>query len=710
MVASARQWTETVYGGTGWKQNLRSLINPFQGGHTVKYGRINMSPAAAASVITTSLGDPEDQYIISVCLDHRLRICYLNTGHVTDVGDILGTERNPQETGKWTIDPTQANLVRIDDSEGGTGQLLVTYSPVGAGEFKIWHVTRDDYDRGSVIVKDVFENAQLVPIPPTSADVWTLADFGILPRTETGLQLWLLWKNNMTYRVQKVQLKKEDPQRSWQEGTRPVYSDMEPTSAEGSGPLDPVDVTEKWLDIILCPGRFTRPTLETALAVHEGESLKEASAKAKAGLADAISLAVSRRTSLVYGHHRQSGYAGYRKIAEDEWRRFYRLVRDFNRQRGEALSLALDHELGMTWVVCADRLSAIRECSSLETMMYIQDSRSKEEEEVRSLLMAGTGLLEGFPDSQHQLCKALLRAEMFESSPRIASERVSHFYNRSGLWGQISDEDCNQVTELLGPKFDLATKDLYDRTFELIESTQTGRQRRIRYPLSEFGSALVVRVVHEMCELQWRMCFSQVVLLAHMVSESEQEEHPSQLHATLDLGAIFLQLIDALKRIELLTWLARTELTLPAARGDKHLSRSGDSTGPDETRTLTVLEASLGYLLGVSDLTNEGLSESITDLASNLCAPDSDTVLNPAFMQGSLLKRDRVDLAAKLAPFADQDPFSTYAQGRVALAMRDFDAAATHFKQAAVGLSKNSPIDSISPFTRNPPFRVKRDL
>jgi nuclear pore complex protein Nup160 len=56
-------------------------------------------------------------------------------------------------------------------------------------------------------------------------------------------------------------------------------------------------------------------------------------------------------------------------------------------------------------------------------------------------------------------------------------------------------------------------------------------------------------------------------------------------------------------------------------------------------------------------------------------------------LQCWLLKQERADLALELNPFADRDPFSTYVQGRVFLALRDYDTAAFYFRRAAIGLS-----------------------
>jgi nuclear pore complex protein Nup160 len=107
---------------------------------------------------------------------------------------------------------------------------------------------------------------------------------------------------------------------------------------------------------------------------------------------------------------------------------------------------------------------------------------------------------------------------------------------------------------------------------------------------------------------------------------------------------------------------------------------------------ITALEGTMAHLLGFGDTKREPLASSITEMVTNLCAPDSDIEESPSLIQCLLLKRERPDLAMELAPFRDQNPFSTYVQGRVHLALKDYTAAAILFKKAAIGLSRHIPL------------------
>ncbi|KAM5373390.1 hypothetical protein ACJZ2D_006985 [Fusarium nematophilum] len=639
---SAPLWKETFFNVQGWAQNLRSLL-PFQGKHTIKYGKVNMEYSSATSIQVTSFGLEDALFAITVCLDHRLRIWNINDGQILYTGDILNAERNPQEIGKWAIDPSQSNLVQVVGRNRGQ-RICATFSPIGAGEFKFWKIIAKDAH--SIIVEDIFPKNALVPVTPSSSDVWTLADFILSCPAESAIQLWTLWKNNMTYRVQRLEVDRKNISESWEANWDGVYVDTPAATAENSGPCDPTDVTEKWLRLILKPGRFTKATLEAALLIYErGLGTAKEGGKGR-GLAESICSVLGSTATLDRGSSGVMAYESFRASSEAQWKRFYRLLAELDKQRGEAIGLTLDPHSDMTWVVCADFLSAIRDCSSLERLYH---NLSSPEED--------------------QLPQAAL----------------------SGFWRGITDEDCDRVVEALGQNFNAVTDELYADVMKLISAPAEAKSRNLRHPLTEFGRKLAVKAVQDTIELQWRVYFSQLILLVHM--EFEFDNVADALHHRVDIGHVFRQLVAALRRLELLKWLAQTEISLPINR-EKSENGAVSKKASEDAHLVTALETNVGHLLGFANIKNEPLANSVTDLVTNLCAPDSDIEVSPSLIQCSLIKRERADLALDLAPFCDQNPFSVYVQGRVLLALKDLSAAAINFRKAAVGMSaENLEID-----------------
>ncbi|EFY89787.1 hypothetical protein MAC_04219 [Metarhizium acridum CQMa 102] len=686
--SSSGLWKESFFNVQGWAQNLRSLL-PFHGNHTIKYGKVNMEYSAATSIEVTDFGLQDCLFAITICLDHRIRIWNVNDGQILFTGDLLNVERTPQQVGKWSIDPSLSNLVQLVGHNQGQ-RICATYSPIGVGEFKFWKIIAKDAH--TVIVEDLFPKATLIPSTPSSSDIWTLADFVLASPAEGSINLWTLWKNNMSYRVKRLELDRKNMVQSWEDNWDGVYPDAGTMPVQTSGPCDSTDVTEKWLQCILQPGRFTKATLETALSIYErglGTSKDGSNGKGR-GLAESICLVLGATASLERDASGAMDYEQFRASGETQWRRFYRLLAELDRQRGEAIGLALDPETDMAWVVCTDLVSAIRLCSDLERLYHNLGSPDEENASKAALVNAALSFVDGFSDNLVQLAQAALRQEIFDESSKTDLERIQYFSDKAGFWRGITDEDCAQVVDVLGANFAIVDDNLYAHVLDLMAAPLEARRRHLRYPLTEFGQKLIMKGVQDAIALQWNVCFSQVILLVHMEFEFDNEE--DALHNRVDIGSVYRKLISALKRLELLKWLAHTELSIPLSHGDR--ASQSKRVGDDSTQTVTALEANLGHLLGFDNLKKEPLYSSLTDVITNLCAPDSDIEISPALIQCALIKQERADLALELVPFSDQNPFSVYVLGRVQLALNDFESAAISFRRAAIGMgAKTVPSD-----------------
>ncbi|PHH90928.1 hypothetical protein CDD83_2227 [Cordyceps sp. RAO-2017] len=683
-------WKESFFNVQGWTQNLRSLL-PFQGKHTIKYGKVNMEYSAATSVQVTSFGLEEGLFVITICLDHRMRIWNIDDGQILYTGDILNVDRPPQDVGKWSVDPSHSNLVQIVGRTRGQ-RICATYSPVGPGEFKFWKIVVKDPH--TVTVEDLFPKTTLLPPAPSSPDIWTLTDFVLSSPVESSINIWTLWKNNMTYRVQRLELDRRNMGQTWEDSWEGVFPDGGAAAVPASGPCDPTDVTEKWLQAILQPGRFTKATLETALAIYErGLGTKRENGRGR-GLAESICTVLGSTAFLERGTSGAMDYEQFRASNEAQWRRFYRLLNELHRQRGEAIGLALDPDADMIWVVCTDLLSAITECSNLEQLCHNLCSPGEQQETLAALVGSALSFVDGFPDGYLQLCSAALRQEVFEESTKTDLERIQYFSDKAGFWRGITDEDCAQVVDAVGTNFSAVTDELYGAVLSLVAAPPEAKRRHLRHPLTEFGKKLIMKGVQDCIDLQRRVCFSQLILLVHMEFEFDNEDEA--LHHRVDIGPVFRELISALRRLELLDWLSRTELSVPllfkSERGAAAAAGGSRKGAGDDSQfvTVTALEANVGHLLGFSSTKNEPLSLTITELVANLCAPDSDIEVSPTLIQCSLVKRERADLALDLAPFSDQTPFSVYVNGRVLLVLKDFEAAAINFRKAAIGMGSEN--------------------
>lgn len=683
-------WKETNFSAQSWTKGLRSLVPfPFQGGQTVKYGKTNMELSAATSIVSDTLGVEDADFLFTVCIDHRLRIWSIQTGAILYTADLLGVERNPQELGKWIIDPARDNLVRIVGRVEGR-RTLVAYSPV-ENEFKFWKVEASN-DR-TVYVHDMFPDYRLTPPAPSSGDAWTLADFGVAQPTGAAIHLWVLWKNNLTYRTMRVEVSSSIPSDTASEWARDKWSSVQVDNVAAHVEVpscgDPTEVTEKWLQAIFYPGRFSRATLEAALAMYErGLGAKESSAKTGRGLLESICSVLGSTVTLNKLSAGELDHAEFRAHSDVQWRRFYRLIVELDKQRGEALSLALDYNSGVAWVLCADLVTLVHRCSDLEQIYYNPHAEDEDEDNITSLVTAGLGLVENFTDTIMQQSNAALRLELFEETTKTDMERIQQFFDESGCWRGISEEDAAQVVETLGNDFRVVTPELYQGLIELFETSEDTGASEDPHPLTEFGRKIAVKSVQETAAMQWQVLLSQLLLLVHMEFEYDEGNEASALHARFDVGQVYRQLIDALHRLELVRWLVKTQIQVPLLKAERSTGSPNSSKRPEETRTITAFEAFISHLLGLEDVDGEPLASSLTDVVIDVCAPNSGIELSPVLIQCSLLKKDRPHLALELAPFCNQDPFSVYIQGRVFLALKDYTSAAVCFKKAAVGMSK----------------------
>ncbi|KAI1423056.1 nucleoporin Nup120/160-domain-containing protein [Xylaria sp. FL1777] len=667
-------WKETLFNAKGWVQGFKSILS----------SRGDYDTTAAAAAVQTNL----------VCLDHRLRVWNLNNGQIINTMDLLHAAREPNEIGKWRLDPTQTNLIRIVGRTEGE-RICVIYSPVGSGEFKFWMLKSDDGN--SIDAKVMYSDARLVPIPPLGSDVWTLADFHLAERHGSrGYQLWILWKNNIAYRVQELTFLTDELPEAWQTHWRSVYSDTTIPSAPVSGPSDSVDASERWLQLILSHGRFPQSTLEAALGAYERAigNAENNAPRSNRSIAESICSAIASTSSLGKASSGVLEYQQFRTSSEAQWRKFYRILLEIDKSRGEALALAYESTSEMPAVVCADSISIIRECSQLERICHNPKTRQGEPGALSSLIITGQNFVEGFSDSMLQICQSVLRAELFERTSKTDMERIQFFSDKAGFWRQISDEDCAQVTDVLGPNFNVVTSEVYEQLYTACDERWHAK-RPTEYPLTEFGHRLIVKATDDVADLQWNVCFSQLILLVHMEFEFDRPE--DALHTKVgNIGGVYRYLLTALGRLQLVRWLADVRLPTPLSRANRSNSISGSSPvlgkrQSEEYKLNTALEESIGHLLGIPDNLGAGhpltMSSIITKTATDLCAPNSDIEVLPHYIQCALLVRDRADLAAELTPFSDDDPFSVYIQGRVSLALRDYSTAATHFKKAAYGMS-----------------------
>jgi nuclear pore complex protein Nup160 len=677
------------YSERGWTEGLKSL---WQGSNTTRYGNGTIELSAATSIASPSTSFNGVSYAFTVCLDHRLRAWNLLTGRVAYVGDILNQELDPNDARKQVIDPSHSQLIKVygDNDENA---ICITYSPLGTGQFKFWAVSPGEAESLQMI--DLFPENTLEPRAPT-ADLWTLADFSVVldRSTADSFALWTLWKNNTTYRVQRLDFQRDSASRvqdAWANGWKSMAGETLretplPTAYKG----DHLDATDKWLALIMCPGRFTEATIETGLAIYEhGIRESKDSSRHSGPLADRMCSIIASTVSLGRKSDGHMDYDQFRAATDAQWRRFFRLLLELDKRRGEALSLVVDPQGEMPWVILADGITAVRYCSGLERIWHNQETVLPEAEHITPLIIAAASLRESFSDQLLSNFTSALMSELFDEPSLIDTARMREFYERCDFANQIGDEEYSQLVANLGGNFQNVTPEVYEYLLALLRASDEVGKRPQLLPLAEFGKKLVVKGVQETVELHRNLCLDQLVLLLLIEVEINHGEEGIQF----ETATVFRQLMAMLRRLELIDWLSKTRISLSLRTNERSNSISDKAltltkNPQPNIETVTILEGVLRHLFGLDTRDGESLSSALTEVIIQICAPDSEYETPPAVTQCFLLRHDRADLAVEYSRFAGHDPFSTYVQGRARLATNDPSTAAWFFKKAAFGIGK----------------------
>ena len=690
-------WTATQHSESG--VSFRNIIRWGGAATNMKYGNGSIEFAAATSIATPSTLIDGSHYAFVVSLDHKLRVWNFNTNKIVYMGDILNQETHEGvDAPKQVIHPSvSSQLVKVYGNSNEESALCVTFSPLGTGEFKFWGVSAIDENKLNVV--DHFPNNKLEPLAPTS-DLWTLADFAVV-ENPGSYTIWVLWKNNISSRIQSLTFDTDLSVKNIREKWRLDWSLMatetlRETPIPSIIPGDSTDLTDKWLQFILTPGKFSLATLETCLTIYEqGIGASKETLRKSASLPERMCSIIASNVDLGRKSNGQMAYEEFRTATDEQWHRFYRLLLELDKNRGEALSMVVDPQ-GIPWVVLSDGVIAVRACSDMEIVWHNQNQSMrqrrnpaasfKDTELVVPLVKAAADLKESLSDQMLNNCRSALLGELFEEPVLIGSVRLSALYEKCDFANQIGDDEFDQLKQTLGGTFVDVTPEVYGALLMLMTCDEELIRQQHLLPLAEFGNKLIVKGVQEVVELHRNIYLDQLILLILIESEINHTEEG----IAFDTAEVFGLLLTNLKRLELISWLASTQISLPLPK-----EASGYSTDKSliiakkpapSVETVTVLEGVLRHLLGHDIKRKEPLVTVITEVIVQICDPESRYEAHSPQVQCFLMKHGRPDLAVDFSRFTALHPFDVYIQGRVQLALNDASAASTLFKKAAYGI------------------------
>lgn len=692
-------WTQTQHSEGGL--NFRSII-PWGTTLGTKYEGHQIAFLAATSIAPSYIHIGETKYAFVVCLDHRLRIWNFEINRIVYSGDMLNKEVDPNSLNKPFVGPNYSKLVKVYERRDEGTALCVTYSPVGPGEFKFWEVRAPPSEGDLLEVRDIFEGCKLKPFPPT-ADAWEMADFGVIEQRagRTSFTLWILWRNNTAYVVHKLDFHvgnnvDDEWLADWQtvsqvSGGKTYAENVFPYPI--SPPGDSGDHTDKWLDLIMSPGKYTTSTIETGLAIYaRGLNLPLDVLRKQDPLPQRMCATVASSVTLGRLLNGEMTYREFSSITDSHWSRFNNLLTDLDKRRGEALSLVIDPSGNIPWLVQADGATAIRDCSKLELIRYNPKQPPLGCEYASELFHAAAKFRAAVSGTlRNNFQKAIMR-EVLEEPSSMTSVVMRTLYDKCDFAVEVDVASFDDLQGGLGGRFVDITPQVYDELFESLFILGAQHRPQNPLPLTQFGNKLVVKGVQDVVDLYRNTCLDQLFLLILL----EVEINNGDEGIGFDTAKYFDIALNILRRLELIGWLSKTQLSLPLARersgsvSEKSSSLVAATKKDAHFEVVTVLEGMLSHLLEHDTSRVITMSALLTEIIVQIC--DSETYeLLPHRIQCFLMKNGRYDLAIQFSPFTTSGPFDIYILGRAHLAIGDASDAAILFKRAAFGIGDVSP-------------------
>jgi hypothetical protein len=706
---------------------LPRAIAKLKGDSFVRFGDVELD---ASTIISVALS-PDEESIITICLNHTLRIWNARSGKVVMQADLLeADDAKVQQQHKYLISPTQRQLLQILDVPGRDGDqfYIVTFSPKQQS-FTFWAVL--DAESGAEGVRRVQDDFQFTPpvdrLMQTSA--WTLEEFYVSAnRGWSQTKVWLRARSGPVSRVFMVEfgLFDDDEQLStawssgWvavnpgQQATEYLNIKVPPEVQIGDINMHCPNVTEQWLDFLFYPGRFTTSTLQTAVHVYvrgvSSVGSRSVSTSGSGSLKELISNAVIRKAAF----HQIGADHDQREIkTSEEWHIFYGLVQDLHKRRSTVISFALDPEDRLPWIVATDSVSPVRTCTDLEISNFHRSFERNElaEEQVTKYFKASYETLDllqiadlfgqFFSSNFISSFKQTLLAELLTDPSDSVGDRIAALCKQTEVGTYIGDDEWSRMLEAMDEvgSYDVLDYQSFIGILEQLDQESIGKQVHER--LVRYGTKAVVRTTQENLSLHTSILINLLLLVIFAETEIDRAELEAGMQNEWKGQDIFIDILAKLREQAVLEFLmknTRIDQVVKARRqsiGDTPIAvRASTPTNKATPYSVTLLESLFigdwSKLHAPADLELPGL---ITYLAGRWI---SEQKLNTefdeltAYVLADLIKHGDERLASAFLPYVPSTGWSTYLRGRLSLLTGEHARAASYFNQAAYPMCKQS--------------------
>ena len=485
------------------------------------------------------------------------------------------------------------------------------------------------------------------------------------------------------------------------------------------GNLDGVTETaatpsEKWLDFLFYPGRFSTASIETALYIYrKGRGLPVAPSgrglsTPELPLKERLTQAIASKIILRRLANEEPDYDRYQSDIQVQWKTFFSLLSHLHTRRHDSIGFAFDVDDAMPWSVCADFVAPVRLTSHFDKLTLnshlLEDGRiDAMAEEVSNRIFA--------QDEEVFQCQLLATAKQFSDglSPNFTEkfrnyvaleatgyatgdgdkQRMQALYETHNFSAEVMDDDFQALeasAENLGGLGNLR-EDIFLGVLEGIEKDLKPEARDQGKLLSRYGDKLTIAVAQETLERDRGALMDLLTLVVFMYGDLDQVDlHPEFVGG---IGQIYDALMLRIKHNEMLSWLARYEVAEPPRQ--HRSSRSPQMLGSEVVSVTLFERIFIGDWISKSD-DDEPMSKLLTIWSKQWTyGPDLSNEWSgvTGHVMAFLIKEHCYELATEFQKFLSQGEdapsWLRYLEGRLLIVTGDYAPASLKFKGAAEG-------------------------
>ncbi|KAK4635657.1 Nucleoporin [Fulvia fulva] len=751
---NAAQWRETQYSEGGWKGTLKRGL-PFTKTQTVRYDNHDLN----ADTVAAMAKSPNGRFIWTLGLDHILKAWDMESGKVAMTRSLVGAGADEDEHNKnnrYIMSAEQGTLLQIVSApDAANSQALATpntevpyyliaYSPKDH-EFKFFGVRsgRDGEGIEDVHLDDMHRGEKLIPPIDDlmNTNIWHMEHFAFSPGENfSGAQLWLRVRSGAVCRTFMLNFDLLD-----QDG---AAIDLEDVFASGWSAVDSSSLTvdklkssvdfiaatgsqdmsrtpsEKWLNFLFFPGRFSQASLESALYLYcKGRNLPTSTSRGirtnEQPLKERITGAVAAKILLRrLPSNDRPDYESYQRDLQTQWETFYSLLTHLHNRRHEAVGFAFDLEECLPWAICADFVAPMRANSGFENLTLNADlimsgdinethdnvrGRIIETDEdiARSQFLALARRCRScFAAAPQSKLRSIAIANAMAQTPdETAEEGMRSIYDRCNFQEEIGELEYNILNDLSDELNGLGglNDDHFLAITERIEDKPANDRGVDRELLGRLGRPFSVAVAQETLQRSQAILLDMLTLLVFLHCDLQEDELSEELRP----AQVYENLMMHLRHVELRLWLV------------SNIRIEKKQAGGRRSEQLTLYEHMFAQDWRAKpdrENVSHGLSELLTAWSKNWIfginiSHDYDRLCG--HILADLVEHHDIDLASDFLQISPDTAWISYLKGRLYVLNGEYELAGLAFHEAANEMATMAPDENSLLTMEEKPFFAK---